>query len=421
MSDPSATGAPNAATEKASAATGSAVTAARGIRAKAGRIVGIDVARGIALFAMAGTHMLPVHTPAGQLTITGFLFGGRASALFALLAGVSLAIVTGGSTPRAGRDLRRARVTIAVRAVLIGVIGLVLAMTDTIVAVILAYYAIYFLLALPFLRLRASTLMSLAVVWGVVSPQLSFWIRGFLPDGPGPQVDLITVVTDPVDAVTRLLFTGYYPAFTWLTFILAGLAVGRMDLRAKATAIRLLVGGAVVAVGAWAASSLVLQVLGFSTVWQTEEGPRTFTGWHVNNIGWYGTTPTDDASWLVVAGPHSGTSFDLIGVTGSALAVLGACLLLVRVDLLRRISFPVAAAGAMTLTLYTIHVVVLSFDVGDLGSRIYYLTHVVVGLSVATIWLSLFTKGPLEALVHEIATGVGKAAVPPEPQQPVEA
>lgn len=420
MSDPSAAGASTAATETTSAATGSAM-ATRGIRAKAGRIVGIDVARGIALFAMAGTHMLPVHTPAGQLTITGFLFGGRASALFALLAGVSLAIVTGGSTPKTGRDMKRARVTIAVRAGLIGVIGLLLAMTDTIVAVILAYYAVYFLLALPFLRLRASTLMSIAVVWGVVSPQLSFWIRGFLPDGPGPQVDLIMVFTDPVDALTQLFLTGYYPAFTWLTFILAGLALGRMDLRAKATAIRLLVGGAVVAVGAWAVSSLILQVLGVSTVWQTEEGPRTFTGWHVNNIGWYGTTPADDASWLVVAGPHSGTSFDLIGVTGSAVAVLGACLLLVRVDLLRRISFPVAAAGAMTLTLYTIHVVVLSFDVGDLGSRMYYLTHVVVGLAIATIWLSFLPKGPLEALVHEIATGVGKAAVPPEPKQPVEA
>jgi uncharacterized membrane protein len=412
-------GAPSVA-DNASAATVSAPTK-RGIRSKVSRIVGIDVARGIALLAMAATHMLPVHTPDGELTITGFLFGGRASALFALLAGVSLAIVTGGSTPKTGREMKRARVTIAVRAGLIGVIGLVLAMTDTIVAVILAYYAIYFLLALPFLRLRASTLMSLATVWGVVSPQLSFWIRGFLPDGPGPQVDLIMVFTDPAGAFTQLFFTGYYPAFTWLTFILAGLAVGRMDLRAKATAIRLVLVGAVVAVAAWAASGLLLQVVGFSTVWQTEEGARTFSGWQVNNIGWYGTTPADDASWLIVAGPHSGTSFDLIGVTGSALAVLGACLLLVRADLVRRLSYPLAATGAMTLTLYSIHVVVLSFDVGNLGSRSYYLTHVVVALTAASVWLWFFTKGPLEALVHEIATGVGKIAVPPEPKQPVEA
>ena len=183
--------------------------APRGIRGKVGRIVGIDVARGIALVTMAATHMLPVHDPDGRLTMSGFLFGGRASALFALLAGVSLAIVTGGATPKVGRDMTRARVVIAVRALVIGLIGLLLAMTDTIVAVILAYYALYFLLALPFLRLRASTLVALAIVWGVVSPQLSFWLRGMLPDPPRGQVDLIMIFTDPASALNALLFTGY--------------------------------------------------------------------------------------------------------------------------------------------------------------------------------------------------------------------
>lgn len=393
--------------------------APRGIRGKAGRIVGIDVARGIALITMAATHMLPVHGPDGHLTLSGFLFGGRASALFALLAGVSLAIVTGGATPKAGRDMTRARAIIAVRALVIGLIGLMLAMTDTIVAVILAYYAVYFLIALPFLRLRASTLMSLAVLWGVVSPQISFWLRGMLPDPPRGQVDLIMIFTDPASALNALLFTGYYPAFTWLTFILAGLAVGRMDLRAKGTAIALAVGGLVVAAAAWLTSGLLLELFGVTTPWSTENGPVVFSGWEINNIGWYGTTPAGDPVWLLVAGPHAGTTFDLIGVTGSALAVLGVCLLAMRTDLLRKIAYPVAAAGAMTLTLYTIHVLVLSFDVGDLGSRTYYLTHVIIGLSIAPIWLSFFAKGPLEWVVHEIATGIGTAAVPREPKRPV--
>jgi uncharacterized membrane protein YeiB len=64
-------------------------------------------------------------------------------------------------------------------------------------------------------------------------------------------------------------------------------------------------------------------------------------------------------------------------------------------------------------------VLVLSFDVGDLGSARYYLTHVVIGLSIAPIWLSFLAKGPLEWVVHEIATGIGALAVPKEPQQPV--
>ena len=59
------------------------------------------------------------------------------------------------------------------------------------------------------------------------------------------------------------------------------------------------------------------------------------------------------------------------------------------------------------------------FDIGERDSLSYYLTHVVVALSVAPIWLSFFAKGPLEWVVHEIATGIGRAVVPPEPKQPV--
>jgi uncharacterized membrane protein len=388
----------------------------RGIRGKVGRIVGVDVARGIALLTMAATHMLPVHAPDGHLTITGFLFGGRASALFALLAGVSLAIVTGGSTPKTGRDLTRGRVVIAVRAGVIGLIGLLLALTDTIVAVILAYYAVYFLLAIPFLRLRARTLLLIAAAWALISPQLSFVIRGYLPDPPYQQVDLVMILTDPVTALPTLLFTGYYPAFTWMTFILVGLAVGRSDLRARATAVRLVVVGAVLAVGGWVASGLLLQFFGVSATWPTEQGEAVFRGWEMNNIGWYGTTPTDDPIWLLVAGPHAGTTFDLVTVTGSALAVLGVCLLLTRAEVMRTLLYPLAAVGAMTLTLYSIHVVVLSFDLGTIGSRGYYFTHVIVALIVAPLWLWFFSKGPLEALVHTIATGIGRLAVPPEPE-----
>ena len=62
------------------------------------RIVGIDLARGIALLGMAATHVLTVsHRRRLPRRRSGSLFAGRASALFALLAGVSLAIVTGGT------------------------------------------------------------------------------------------------------------------------------------------------------------------------------------------------------------------------------------------------------------------------------------------------------------------------------------
>ena len=56
-----------------------------------GRLVGLDVARCLALLGMVATHVLDARTPDGELATAQWLAGGRASALFAVLAGVSLA------------------------------------------------------------------------------------------------------------------------------------------------------------------------------------------------------------------------------------------------------------------------------------------------------------------------------------------
>jgi len=388
---------------------------ARGRIIKADRIVGIDIARGIALITMAATHMVPTHVDATTMTPVGWLFAGRASSLFALLAGVSLAIVTGGLTPRTGRDMRRSRITIAIRAGVIGLIGLMLAMTDTPVAVILAYYAVYFLLAIPFLGLRAKALWAFAIAWAVLSPLVSHVVRQQLPDPPRGQVDLVMLLTDPVTALQALLFTGYYPAFTWLTYLLAGLAVGRSDLRSLRTAVALAVGGTITAVGTWLVSTYLLATGGADAILPDRIEYRGIGAVELQQLNLYGTTPTEKPEWLLLAAPHSGTPFDLIGTTGSALAILGICLLLARSAGIRTVLTPVAAAGAMTLTLYTFHVVALALPIGEWGTWWYYAVHVAAFLIIPTLWLRIAPKGPLEYVVHEISTTLATKAIPKTP------
>ena len=75
----------------------------------------------------------------------------------------------------------------------------------------------------------------------------------------------------------------------------------------------------------------------------------------------------------------------------------------------------------MTLTLYTIHVVALAQPWGEWDSVAYYLTHVVVALVFATLWLHLLPRGPLEGLVHTVSTGVAAMVVPPTPASPATA
>lgn len=384
-------------------------------RTASARIVGIDLARGIALLGMMATHVLLVRDDAGYFTVVGAIFDGRASALFALLAGVSLAIVTGGPTPYAGRDRARASVSIVLRALIIGLVGLVLVELGASVAVILAYYAVLFVLALPFLGLRALPLAVLAAGWALLSPLLSFVLRQGMTPGPGEQVGLEVVLSQPAEAVARLLVTGYYPALTWLTYLLAGLAVGRLDLRDRVVALRLLLGGLAVAVAAWVTSTALVAVWAGGTIGtelNADPGP-----WRVavmlQQLESFGTTDAGDWRDLLLALRHSGSPFDLLHTTGSALAVLGACLLVARSDVVRRVLRPLAAVGSMTLTLYTAHVWLLIAAGGSWAEPTsFYWLQVAAALVLAPLWLLRFRRGPLEQVVHAASHDIARALVP---------
>jgi hypothetical protein len=371
--------------------------------ASAGRLTGVDVARCVALIGMAATHIFPSTDPDGSTHLSHVVAAGRASALFAVLAGVSLALVAGGRTPPAGRSLWAARAGVAVRAVALVGLGLLLGRVDSPPLVILAYYGLLFLVSLPVLGLRARTLWFLAAAAAVLTPVASHLLRQHVAPAP---------IAEPWgdDLLTELLLTGTYPVLSWTTYLLAGLAVGRSDLRRVGSATRLLVVGLVAAVTAKAASAWLLAQVGGverlartvgSSPEQVDESLRT---------GMFGTTPREDWRWLVVSAPHSGTTLDLVHTTGAALAVLGACLLLVRV-LPRLLVLPFAAAGSMTLTLYTAHVLALADDSPLLSTdraRLWW-AHVLLGLVFATFWRTQVGRGPLEALLAWLSGSARRA------------
>jgi uncharacterized membrane protein len=193
-----------------------------------GRLVGLDVARCLALLGMVATHVLDARTPDGELATAQWLAGGRASALFAVLAGVSLALMT--REPLRGRPLALRSLGIAGRAVLIAALGLLLGGLDSGVAVILTYYGVLFVVGLPFTLLRVRALVPLTVAWVVVAPVVSHLVRPDLPER-GFESPSFAQLADPGQLASELLLTGYYPVVPWLAYLLAGLALGRLDLR----------------------------------------------------------------------------------------------------------------------------------------------------------------------------------------------
>jgi len=353
---------------------------------RSGRVIGVDAARGIALIGMAAVHIFPSFGPDGSLHPSYDIAAGRAAALFALLAGVGLALANGGPRPRRGRELWAGRAGAVARAVLLLGLGVWLSGIDSPPLVILSYYALLFAVATVFLGWSHRALALGAAVAAVATPVASHLLRQEVDPAP---------VAEPggADLPVELFLTGTYPVLTWTTYLLAGLAVGRSDLRRIGTAVRLVVVGAVLAIGAKLASSALLERLGGVGQLRGVDDPGAAV-----ERGLFGTTPRGDADWLAVAAPHSGTTFDLAHTIGTSFLVLGICLLVTRV--LGRALLPLMAVGSMTLTLYTAHVLSLA-DGSPLlldEPRTLWLLQVLVALVLATLWRSAIGRGPLEAL-----------------------
>lgn len=360
------------------------------------RLVGVDVARCLALIGMMATHLLAGYDDGG-VPWPQQLAGGRAAALFAVLAGVSLTLMTGREQPLRGEERRAAAARLTVRALVIAVIGLALGGLDSGVAVILTYYGMLFVLGLPFLGLRARALAVVCLGWLVAVPVLSHVVRMWLP-APSYQVPNLASLVQPWQLLTELTFTGYYPTVPWLAYLLAGMVIGRLDLHRVRTAALLLVVGAGSALTAWGVSRLLTDVpAARSALRSTYAAAYPIEGVELDWVlvhGLYGTTSTESWWWLAVVAPHSGTPLDLAQTIGSAAAVTGLCLLVSR---LRPRLFAVAlGAGAMTLTLYTAHVIMLTLQVWPDDEPSNYATHVLVVSGVGALYALARRRGPLE-------------------------
>jgi uncharacterized membrane protein YeiB len=121
-----------------------------------------------------------------------------------------------------------------------------------------------------------------------------------------------------------------------------------------------------------------------------------------------GVTPTDTGWWLATRLPHSSTPPDLLFTIGVALAVLAACILLGRAT--TAVLRPLAAPGSMTLTLYSLHLLMLSSPFDPENDLTAFLIQVLVVVTFALVWSRYHTRGPLEAVVAR-ATGAVRSRV----------
>ena len=370
------------------------------------RLTGIDAARGIALLGMMATHIFSLYNEqTGEPAWTGLVLSGRSSALFAVVAGIGLALLTGGSSPRSGRALSADRRGIAVRALIIALAGLTLGGLDTSIAIILFHYGVLFLLALPFVGMRAPKLALWAGGWLLLSPAAAYLIRPWIyehvsPATLGSNISWEAFLT-PATLAADVFFTGFYPVFQWLSYLLIGMLIGRLKLEELTVQVGLVAAGIVAAAGAkFLSYYLLLEKGGLDAVLETNSG-RIWPLEQMMEVNLAGVEQSGTWWWLAVSGPHSGTPLDLLHTAGTSAAVVGVCLLLTRAR--PNLLLPLSAAGAMTLTLYSLHVWVMSVtDAQPVPPEPVWLFWIsaVAAAAIGIAFSKLGSRGPLEMVTH---------------------
>ncbi len=351
-----------------------------GERSARRRLDGVDAARALAVLGMVMAHFGPNPMPE---SFGGDMYGvvlGRASILFALLAGVGVALL---STSRSGGSLWRVRGRLVFRGALLLPIGLWLQGLDHGVLVILQYYAVYFLLAVLVLSLSSRRLLMGAVSALTLGPLAYVFVRSISSEWF--VEDPATLGSPMGDIAGDILLSGAYPLVTWSAPLVFGMWLGSRELSSARTQLWMLFIGLAVAFAAPRVSNILVENFG-----EPLFGPPRLP----ENAGFTN---------LLSAEAHSQMPLWMLGAIGAATATLAAMLLLA--NLSPKAIWPLAATGQLALTVYVGHLLLLHANEELVRRETVPEAAFTVGMFmlfamlVCTLWRAVFSRGPLEAIL----------------------
>ncbi|CAH8770838.1 DUF418 domain-containing protein [Paenibacillus dendritiformis] len=348
----------------------------------AGRLVGLDATRGLAVIGMYLQHF-------GSNETISAIVSGNTTLLFVLCGGISYSIMARRMMDQ-GAESTTFRARMLARAVFVDLIGYLLILLNTPYGVILPAYAAMFVLALVLVHRSIRVLVTTAVALTVVAPPLM--ILGMSVLGGGDV--LSDIAGGPMSALAIA------PAFV------AGMAIGRLDLTKVRTALSLAGGGGLTLAVGKMLSAFVIPGLS-----------RSFDAWLIGLQGTVSAVPTmpePNAIWplntepplwnmLLWTSPHSASTFQtLIGLGGSFL-VLGLVCLVPKKNSV--VLLPFAAVGRVALTMYAVQFVVIwSLELAGIEyglGGIPYGDFLVAAATLVTGWLiARLPFGPIESLMR---------------------
>lgn len=354
------------------------------------RVKGLDLARALAILGMVIVNFkVAMGAEQGNQVLISLaaLFEGRASALFVILAGIGISLLTnrlrlsGSST-----DQRQARSTIVKRGLLLLFVGLLF--TPIWEADILHFYGCYFLIA-AWLITRSDQ----AILWSGAAIVALFPALMLVIDYES-NWDWETLRYEnlwTVEGMLRhILFNGFHPVIPWSAFLLLGMWLGRLNLNCTRIRAMLLRTSLVVFVATELAFYLLREVIGAN----------------IQGLS------TDDINFLLSTDIIPPMPQYLISAASSAVFMLVLCLYLCDHFTHSRLLYWLRQAGKMALTLYVAHVVVGMGILDELGmlerqtiaaSLISAGVFFIGGVLFSVLWLKRYRSGPLEWLFRRVA------------------
>ncbi len=356
------------------------------------RLLGLDFARALAVFGMVLVNFKIVmgasgNGPAWMVEFASW-FDGRASALFVILAGVGMSLLSKRARDENDHELLgRNRSSLWRRALALFIVGLLY--TPIWPADILHFYGIY--IAAGALLLTAKNKQLWQMIWLLV---LIYPVMLHNLDYDR-EWDWATLDYEGIWTLSgqfrHLFFNGFHPVIPWLAFLLLGMRIGRMDLHLPAKHKSLLL---------W----------GLSVALLTEFHSYFFVGVFTLSDE---PVPEKLAQALFGTNPMPPMPIYMIAAAGWAVAVIGSCLAMGRKFADAGWFKPFVATGQLALTLYVAHVVIGMGSLEAIGqlenqtlgfALTAALVFCVVAVVYSTFWLKKFRRGPLEVLLRKISS-----------------
>ena len=329
------------------------------------RIVAFDVARSFAIYGMILVNFwLVLGSPESHWSWLVVIIEGKAAATFVVLAGVGLSLLVSRKAGGQGILLRRA--------VFLFVLGLLYSPLWP--ADILHFYGVYLLFGAFLVKVGNGWLL-LAYILSMVGFLLLVPIIDY---ETGWDFDTFTYndFWTPVGMVRHLFYNGFHPVFPWLSFLVAGIWLGRQDLMDTRVRVRILLIG----------MSLVIPSFLVSRIGSAMGGDTAYV---------LGTQPMPPFPFFIFMG--TGTAFMVVILCAYATDHF-------------RLGW-LAETGRMSLTIYVAHVVIglgILFAVGILEPdftffAVYSTAFFGFLVAFSHYWLKRYRRGPLEFLMRRLA------------------